>query len=473
MIGGSDGINAMLYIRGNRFDYDRWKEEGINGWGYDDVLPYFEKSITPVGNKTHPKGYITLNEFPQFDEDIFSMIFEGGKEMGIQELDEFKEGSYIGYSHVKGTIENGFRLSTAKGYLAKVAQRPNLKVIKNAQVTKLIFDHDGQSVKSVEFILKQQKFRVPVKREVILSAGAIESPKLLMLSGVGPQNNLQNLNIPVIKNLPIGENLQDHVTVQLFLRLSGNIPDKKQLLDNIYQYLLHKKGPLTSHSTSSLTGFINTNTTNNSSYPNIEFHHFVKRRRDFMGLKLFFNGFKFKLEYRPFLTKNIEKYDILIVFILLSHPKSRGKLTLKSALPQDSPTIKANYLKHPQDIQDLLQAIKYIMNLEQTQAFQKKQVEILQVPIEECDRYRFKSEKYWSCYISYFTSTSYNQVGTVKMGSESDKSSCVDSKLKIKGVKNLRVIDASVMPHIPSGNTNAPTIMIAEKGADLVKEDWN
>lgn len=160
----------MLFVRGNRFDYDRWLQEGNSGWGFDDVWPYFEKSTRPVGSKTHPLGYVVLNEFPHFDEDIFSMIFGGSSELGIPRVKEFTEGSYIGYSHLKGTIENGLRVSTGKGYLGKVSQRPNLKVVKNAQVTKLEFDDTGEYIKSVEFIVKQKhKHTIKVNREVILS----------------------------------------------------------------------------------------------------------------------------------------------------------------------------------------------------------------------------------------------------------------------------------------------------------------
>ncbi|XP_037814919.1 glucose dehydrogenase [FAD, quinone]-like [Lucilia sericata] len=473
-IGGTGGINGMLYVRGNRFDYDRWQQEGNTGWGYDDVLPYFEKSIRPVGNQSHPQGYVTLNEFPRFEEDIFSMIFEGSRELGIPRVKEFAEGSYIGYSHVKGTIQNGLRATTGKGYLGKVSQRPNLKVIKNAQVTKLQFDSKGQTVKSVEFVLQQQyKLKVPVKREVVLSAGTIDSPKLLMLSGVGPTNKLKPLNIPVIQNLPVGENLQDHVIILIFLRLPANATDQKQLLDGIYQYLIHKKGPLSAHGTASLTGFINTDLFSESVYPDMEFHHIMIRRGDIIGLDTLLNGFRVKEQLRPFFRENVQNFDVLTMFAVLAHPKSLGNITLKSSSPLEPPIINANYLSAPEDAEVLLKGMEYIMSLEQTQAFRQKQAEILHIPLKECDQYEFKSQQYWRCYFTYFSSTCYHHVGSVKMGPVDDARTCVDPRLKVKGVKNLRVIDASIMPHVTSGNTNAPTIMIAEKASDLIKEDWS
>lgn len=473
MIGGTGGINGMIYVRGNRFDYDRWLAEGNAGWGFDDVWPYFEKSIRPLGNETHPQGYVALNEFPRFDNDIFAMIFQGSAELGMPRVKDFVEGSYIGYSHLKGTIANSLRASTGRTYLGRVSQRPNLTVIKNAQVTKLVFDRSGQSVQTVEFLLRQQHLKVKVKREVILSAGTIDSAKLLMLSGVGPEQKLQHLNIPVKHNLPIGENLQDHVIIQLYFRLRGAEPNRTQVLDSIYQYLMYKRGPFASHGSAALTGFINTNTTNGSPYPDMEFHHFINRRGDIFGLNMMLDGFRLKDEFRPFLIQNNENYDTLVIFALLAHPKSVGDLSLNSSSPQDPPVINANYLSHPDDVEVLLRAMKYIMKLEQSQAFREKQVELLQIPLQECNQFNFKSDDYWRCYFKYFSTSCYHHVGTVKMGPQADDRTCVNPRLKLKGVYNVRIVDASIMPHLTSGNTNAPTIMIAEKASDMIKADWS
>ncbi|GBP15882.1 Glucose dehydrogenase [Eumeta japonica] len=165
MIGGTGAINGMLYIHGTRFDYDRWHKEGLAGWDYDSLLPYFEKSIRPVGNETHPQGYVNLNEFNHFDQDYFDMLFNATEELGISRIQEFDEGSYIGYAHLKGTVANGLRASTGKVHLAHVSGRPNLHVIKNAQATKLLFDDTGRRVKAVEFKLKHQTLRAYTKRK--------------------------------------------------------------------------------------------------------------------------------------------------------------------------------------------------------------------------------------------------------------------------------------------------------------------
>lgn len=475
LIGGTGAINGMLYVRGNRFDYDRWLDEGNTGWGYDDVKFYFEKSIRPVGNDTHPQGYVTLNEFPVFDGDIETMIFQGAHEIGLRKVDEFKEGSYIGYSRIKGTIQDGRRQSTGKVHLGRVSQRSNMHVIKNAQVTQLKINPSNQKVEAVEFLLKgKQKLQVGISKEAIVSAGSIDSPKILMLSGIGPKDHLRSLNIPVIKDLPVGENFQDHVFINVFVTLkSATERNETDVLDSIYDYLIHKAGPLSSHGTATLTGFINTNFSNSSLYPDIEFHHFLSRRGDMLAIESQLNGLHIAPELWPFFKEILKQRDVITILVLLSHPKGAGNMQLRSKSPKDPPIINGNYLSEEDDIETLLRAMKYLMSLENTQAFRKKKAKILHIPLNECDQFEFKSDNYWRCYFKYFSGAGYHPTSTVKMGPYADKSGCVDPRLKIKGIDNLRVIDASIMPYITSGNTNAPTIMIAEKGADLIKDDWN
>ena len=474
VVGGTGAINGMMYVPGTRFDYDRWQELGNIGWGYDDVKPYFEKSVKPAGNDTHPLGYVALNKFPVFDGDVDTMMFQGAQELGLNIVEEFKEGNYLGYGRVKGTIENGRRLSTLEGHLGRVSYRPNLHIIKNAHVTKLDFDMSAQKVTAVEFLLREEyKLKVEVTKEAIISAGSLNSPKILMLSGIGPEDHLQSFNIPVVKNLAIGQNLQDHVLINVYMRLPGTPLNETLVLDAIYEYLIHKTGPLASHGTTSLTGFINTNISQASEYPNVEMHHFIIRRGDMLGLETYLNGVHTRQDLRAYFKDIVNNYDMLGICVLIGHPKSRGNIQLKSESPLQPPIINGNYLSMESDIEVLLEAMKHLMRLEQTQAFKEKQVEIVHIPLAECDQHEFKSDEYWRCYLTYFSGACYHPAGTVKMGPEQDEQACVDSRLRVKGIDNLRVIDASIMPYITSSITNAPTIMIAEKGADLIKEDWN
>uniref|UniRef100_T1PGK3 GMC oxidoreductase n=1 Tax=Musca domestica TaxID=7370 RepID=T1PGK3_MUSDO len=474
VLGGSGAINAMLYVRGNRAEYDKWCESGSEGWCYEDVWPYFVKMTTPQGNDTHPMGYVSLNEFGDFDQHVVDLLTQAGKELGVPKVEDFVEGSYVGYAHIKGTVSEGRRGSTGKGYLAKVAKfRPNLHIIKNAWVSKIDFNSQGDKVESIEFRLQDShNMRVRVGKEAILSAGAIDSPKLLMLSGVGPREVLEPLNIPLIHNLPVGENLQDHVLALTFLRIPAEPPKPTQLLDDIYQYIIHQKGPLSSIGSTPLIGFIQSDAKKSPLYPDIEMHHLSFNRGNILGMELLLNGFSTKPEYKQFILKEIESHDLVAVFVLVAHPKSRGSVKLKSTSPWDYPTIDSGYFADPEDMEVLLRGLDYVNKLEQTQAFRERQAEIVHIPLEECDKFEFKSPQYWRCYASYFTSTCYHQVGTVKMGSAGDPTTCVDPQLKVKGVKNLRVVDASIMPFVSSGNTNAPTIMIAEKASDLISQQW-
>ncbi|XP_061391345.1 glucose dehydrogenase [FAD, quinone]-like [Musca vetustissima] len=469
-IGGTGAMNGMLFIRGTRRDYDLWCKEGAAGWCYDEVLPYFAKAIMPQGNASHPRGYVTLNHFGRFTEDINTVILQGAQELKQPLVEDFVEGSYVGYTYVRGTTANGKRSSTGKSYLAKVAERPNLKIIKNAQVTKLKFDSSGKKVTTVEFLLQNKSsLQVNVGREVILSAGAIDSPKLLMLSGIGPSEVLRPLNIPLLHDLPVGKNLQDHVIAIIFFRIPAPPSNPLDSLTATYQYLTNNSGPLSGIGTAHLTGFIKADAKSSSPYPDVEIHHILVRRGNRDGLRTLLNGFTVKREFQEHIFGELEKYTILMKFVVQSHPRSRGQLKVRSKSPADPPIIESGYLQDPYDMDMLMAGIDYMMALENSKAYRSNGVELMHIPIAECDSLRFKSEEYWRCYIKYFSSTCYHQSGSVRMGAVEAESSCVDPQLLVKGVENLRVVDASIMPYITTGNTNAPTIMIAEKAADMVK----
>ncbi|XP_053949359.1 glucose dehydrogenase [FAD, quinone]-like [Anastrepha ludens] len=474
MIGGSGGMNGMLYVRGHRGDYDDWAQAGNTGWGWDDVLPYFERSIRPVGNITHPQGYVTTSAFPVNDFDVENMIYGGTAELGIPHVREFTEGSETGYSNLPGTFQNGRRMSPGKGHLARVSQRPNLHVLKNAVVKKLNFDKSGNYVISVNFVLQDKyEMKVNIDKELVLSAGAIESPKLLMLSGVGPAEHLQELRIPLIHNLPIGDNLNDHIHVVIFLKLNEHFARPLTALDNldsIYNYLMHQSGPLASHGTASLTGFINT--LKNGPYPDVQFHNFILRRGDFDGLETYLTGINFNQDLKAQIHKVLETADILGVSSVVTNPKSTGNIRLRSADYRDPPKLTSNYFNDPEDEATLLRAIRFQEQLLNTAAYKAMKASIILPLIAECSVYALQSDDYWRCYIKYFSCTIYHQSGTVKMAPETDQTSCVNPRLRLRGVENLRVADASIMPKVPSANTNAATIMIAEKAVDFIREDW-
>ncbi|XP_036339661.1 glucose dehydrogenase [FAD, quinone]-like [Rhagoletis pomonella] len=474
MIGGSGAINVMLYVRGHRKDYDSWAHEGNKGWGWDDVLPYFERSVHPVGNDTHPNSYVILNEFPVNDADIENMIYEGIAELGISRVSQFTEGSETGYANIPGTYQNGRRMSTGKTHLAAVAQRPNLHVIKNAVVTKLNFDESGRQVRSVSFVLQDKyELNVGIEKELVLSAGTIESPKLLMLSGVGPAEHLIEFDIPIMHDLPVGDNFQDHVQVVTFFKLNEHEAKSFQIadaLDSIYNYLIHQNGPLASQGTASLTGFVNT--LRDSPYPDVAFHHFAFRRGDFAALQIFLDGLNFNDNFKAQIRQALDTSDILGMFNVLSNPKSKGNIRLRSADYKDPPKLTHNYFSELEDLETLLRAMRFQEQLLNTAAYKAMKAALLLPTIDECDIYELQSDDYWRCYIKYFSSTTYHLTGTVKMAPEEDQTHCVNPRLQLGGCSNVRVADASIMPKVPSANTNAATIMIAEKAVDFIRDDW-
>ncbi|XP_016985443.1 glucose dehydrogenase [FAD, quinone] [Drosophila rhopaloa] len=476
MLGGSGGANAMLYIRGNRKDFDGWAAMGNRGWSYDDVLPYFERSVTPQGNATRPKGYVTIGPFERQDDPIHQLIIDGARELGQPYVERFEEGSETGYAHVPGTVRSGQRMSTAKGYLGSVHRtRPNLHVVKRAKVTKLHLDDD--MVTAVTFEKAGRSHQVGVTREVVLSAGAIDSPALLLRSGIGPAEHLEELDIPVEVDLPgVGANLQDHVLVPLFLRLDEGQAEpitEKGMLDAIYDYLIHRKGPLATHSTASLVSFINTNASSKSPYPDTENHHLFFQRGDHPSLEIFTKGLSFQEQYVQPLQEYLRDSHLLCVFVLLSHPLAKGELRLRSPDPSEPPILTSNYLTEPEDVATLMRGIQYIESLVQTKSFRDHQAEMAHIPIAECDHLdsQYPSEEYWRCYARYFTITCYHQSGTVKMGPFSDPQACVSPRLRLHGLDNLRVADASIMPAVVSSNTNAATVMIGERAAHFIRED--
>ncbi|XP_043660974.1 glucose dehydrogenase [FAD, quinone] [Drosophila teissieri] len=476
MLGGSGAANAMLYVRGNRRDFDGWAAMGSTGWSYDKVMPFFEKSVTPQGNASHPKGYVTLQPFQRQDNAIHQMIIDGGRELGRPYVERFQEGSETGYAHVPGTVRDGQRMSTAKGYLGAVSRaRANLHVVKNALVTKLQFD--GDTVTAVNFERAGVSHRVQVTKDVVISAGAIDSPALLLRSGIGPSRQLEQLGIPVVLNMPgVGRNLQDHVLVPVFLKLDEGQAEaltEKGVLDGIYQYLIHRTGPLATHSTASLVALINTNASSDSVYPDTENHHLFFQRANHAALELFTKGLSFQDQYIDALQGYLKDSHLLCVFILLSHPVAKGELHLKSTDPREAPILTSNYLTESQDVATLMRGIRYIESLEQTKAFRDHLAEMARIPIAECDHIEpYRSEEYWRCYARYFTVTCYHQSGTVKMGPDYDPEACVGQRLKVHGLENLRVADASIMPAVVSANTNAATVMIGERAAHFIREDY-
>lgn len=481
LLGGCSAINAMLYVRGNSRDYDQWESAGNPTWGYEDVLQYFKKSEDNVVDsiadscegKYHGKGGLLKIDHQRWTDPITKVIIEAAKEIGCKYVEDINGKTSVGFTLLQSTALDGARYSTAKAFLIPAGHRTNLHIIKNCQVTKLLYDDKG-AVTGVSFILNDSKeMKAMITKEVILSAGSIGTPQILMNSGIGPEKHLRSLGIDVIKNLAVGENLQDHAFVPLIFKLHKSTAapiTMEEHLDQLYNYLIYKNGPLASIGSACISGFFNTLDKNNQ-FPDTQTHYFyLKCKNPAVAGFLTIQG------YEPVIVKTIadcnEDHDILMCWIVLLNPKSIGKIELRSSDPLDKPKIDANYLDEKVDVDTLIRGIRMHQKLLLTNTFKEHEAEYFKIPFNGSLNLEYDSDKYWESYVRHMNTTLYHPVGTAKMGPDSDVKAVVDYQLKVKGVKGLRVADASIMPKIVSGNTNAPTIMIGEKVSDFIKKDF-
>lgn len=477
VLGGSSVLNYMLYVRGNRRDYDHWeREHGAYGWSWRDVFPYFlkaEDNRDPLiaNNGFHGRGgYLTVSTPPHVMPLAHAFV-ESGKFLGYPNID-YNGPQQSGFAIPQGTIRRGARCSTSKAYLRTSSGRSNLDVLIFAFVTKIIFDENLRA-RAITYDKFGVQHTVFARKEIILCAGTVNSPQLLMLSGIGPRKYLKKLGIPVLVNLPVGKNLQDHIypgalsyvvdqPVTAFLPRAFTLP-------NIIRYFTEGEGPLTLFGAVEGLGFIKTKFANiTDDYPDIEIHFLSGSVVADIG-----NSFRsnqgitdelWEKVYAPYLGQ-----DTFSLFPVLLRPESRGFIKLRSSNPYDAPIIDPCYLTKEKDIVTVVDAMKKCLALAQTPPFRRFGSRLISDVFPGCETYKPWSDGYLACLARTLTYTIYHPVGTCKMGDPRDPSTVVDPQLRVKGVAGLRVVDGSVMPTITSGNTNAPIIMIAEKAADMIR----
>lgn len=482
LLGGTSAIDDMLYLRGNPGDFQSWATDENSNWSYDNILSYFKKSeknghspfFKRKKNKIHSEdGLLRVNYFNTGDNSAWA-IKEAFRELKHELINDFSAKVYNGYGNAQAYIHNGIRESAAKAFLIPAKDRPNLHVIKNGLATQILFDEDDPEVVNktigVKFYVAGKRFRAFVKKEVIVSAGAIGTPKLLMLSGIGPSKNIKKLGVKVIQNLPVGDNLQDLATVPLFIKFNtSSVLDGKELLDHLYNYLGPKVGMFTHIGALEFLLTINT-TDQDATYPNVQFKHNIFSVDD-IRLDGMYNSLSLKEPIENELRELTHEFDTLFVNVVLLKPKSRGKAKLRSKQSMDPLKIELNYLHAKQDMDTMLSGIRSYLKVLNTKSM-KDYASLIKLNLDVCNDFEYDSDAYWECYIRYFITSSHHFVGTAKMGLVKSRKTVVDHLLKVKNVEGLRVIDASIMPEIISGGTTATTLMIAEMGSDFIKETW-
>ncbi|KAL1130305.1 hypothetical protein AAG570_013243 [Ranatra chinensis] len=451
VLGGTSVLNGMMYMRGSKKDFDDWAKMGNNGWSYQDVLPYFLKSEDNLQADTMDAGYhgvggyLTVTQFP-YHPPLSHAILEAGIEMGYKVRD-LNGASHIGFAIAQTTSRNGSRLSAAKAFLRPVKDRPNLHIMLNTTATKVLIDPKEKKAYGVQILRSDGRVEtILAKNEVILSGGAVNSPQLLLLSGVGPKEQLDRVGIPVIHDLPgVGRNLHNHVAyfLNFFINDTSTTPLNWA---TAMEYLLFRDGLMSGTGLSEVTAILNSK--------------YASRTEEFPDLQFFFGGY----------LANCAKTGQ--VGERTGETKSRGTIELRSKDPLQPPLIRPKYLSHPADVATLVDGIRIAIKMSETKALKKYGFRMDDRPISGCEKMVFGCDAYWECAVRRNTGPENHQAGSCRMGPPGDPAAVVDPELRVHGVDRLRVIDASIMPAVTSGNTNAPTIMIAEKGSDMTKNRW-
>ncbi|MDJ0918074.1 MAG: choline dehydrogenase [Woeseiaceae bacterium] len=443
VLGGSSSVNAMIYIRGTAADYGRWEAAGATGWSYQDVLPYFKKAQDQQRGESEYHGTggpLTVSDL-RYKNPLSDMFVEASQQLNLPLNDDFNGESQEGVGYYQVTQRDGRRCSAAVAYLVPAMERKNLTVVTGAQVDKVVIDN--KRAVGVEYRNGGGTVTAKANREVLLSAGALQSPQLLMLSGIGPASHLKEHGIDVVHDAPdVGQNLQDHFDYTIIRRVKSSKAmgyTLSRTLRAIPDFLQYRKGkgPFTSN-LAEAGGFIRTSS--DEPEPDIQLHYVTGIVDDHGRKRHFVAG--------------------ISCHICVLRPESRGSVTLKDANPRSVPNIDPNFLSTEDDVTRTLKGARLVNRILDASAFDSVAPRPMYIGSDATDDAMIDD-------IRYRGDSIYHPVGTCRMGS--DATSVVDPAGQVRGIEALRVVDASIMPTLVSGNTNAPTIMIAEKIADSIK----
>ena len=440
MLGGSSSMNAMIYVRGNRFDFDHWASLGNQGWSFKDVLPYFKKSEMQERGESEyhgASGPLHVTDLRCVNP-LTRAFLEAAAQLGVPNNPDFNSAIEDGVGLYQVTQKNGSRHSVADAYLKPALGQKNLTVVTNAHVSQITLEN--QRAVGVEYLHGKSTNVARADREVILAGGSINSPQLLLLSGIGPADEISRVGIRPVHDLPgVGKNLQDHVMVSVgYLCTKPVSMATAESIPNLIRYFVLKRGPLVS---------------------NVAEAGIFQRTRD--GLQVPDLQLLFGPAYYVNHGLTPRKDHCFGFGPTLITPESRGSISLKSSSPLDPPAIRANYLSTDADMRVIIEGVKLSRRLAQQEPLAKFRGDELHPGAS------IQSDEEIAEFIRAEAQTLYHPVGTCRMGN--DPMAVVDSQLRVRGIERLRVVDASMMPRIIAGNTNAPTIMIAEKAADMIR----
>jgi len=449
VLGGSSALNGLLYVRGQRQDYDHWKELGNTGWGWDDVLPYFRKSENNErgGDAFHGSGGLLNVSEPVYKHPICEAWIAAAQAAGYPANSDCNGASQEGVGFFQLTTRHGRRFSTSVGFLGSVRRRPNLKVLTNAHTSKVIIE-DGQAT-DVEIIWKDaDKRRITARREIILSAGAVGSPHILMLSGVGDGQALQKSGVNSVHHLPgVGKNLKDHLQARTIFKtrsptVNDDVRGMARQIRVAMDYVLRRSGPMTMGASMAF-GFLRTSDTLDR--PDIQFH------------------------INPWSADNpaegMHPFSAFTATVCVLRPESKGEVRLRSQHPLHHPHIIPNYLDTESDQQKAVEGVRISLKIARQEPLKSEVSAIFRPPVG----FDVDDDAAVLDWIRDNSTTVYHPTSSCRMGHDYD--AVVDTRLRVHGIGRLRVADTSIMPEIVSGNTNAGAIMIGEKASDMILED--
>lgn len=471
VLGGSGVLGDMVYARGSKIDFDNWEKKGNLGWSYEKILPYFKKSEQIQIAKYDP-GYhghngplfINYTDPPPVN---FENFYEGAKACGLEEIDYNGE-NQIGISKFQWTIDFNKRLTGGSAFVLPIlGKRTNLVLSLKSFVTKILLD-DNNRAEGVQFTKEGKKYKATATKEILLSAGAINSPQILMLSGIGPKDELKKHDIELKNDLPVGKYLTDHPAyISMYVRTDN--PAVVEPFPELMEKYVNGETPLSSVFAAEPVIFMNTKDPS-LKQPNLEIIFINPPFSVPPDPVMFYN---LNSDYVEMFSQFNPLTDHL-VYIVNIQPKSKGSVTLKSKSPVDFPVVDPRYYtdSNDEDIEVIYEGIKYIINMTNTEPLQRIGARVVGYA-PGCEHLKEESDReYWYCAIKHLTSTLYHPIGTTRMGI-SPKNSVVDSKLKVHNMEGLRVVDSGVIPEIIAGHPLAAILMIAEKISDDIKTEYN